>query len=186
MGHNDTKENSKTGVFKMVATVYKKMISIAMHKYPLFFALEIIKTVLELVNPFIIVLCSPLLIDELIGERDLKKIVCYLAIILGGGFLMNLSIALLNAKMTMYQNRLDDYFQIVLGKHIMSLDFQLTEDKKALDQLEKARNGISWYSGGVYGLTDELFRFVGNIMKIFGYMTIIMIYIPLLFPVIAM
>lgn len=185
MRQNNKKGNKEKGEIKTVITVYKKMLPIAIHKYPLFLVFEILKTVLEFVNPFILVLFSPYLIDELIGGRDLGLIVRYLAIILGGEFLLNLCISLLNAKLSMYQNRLDDYFQILLGKHIMRFDFQLTEDKKALDQLEKARNGISWYSGGVYGLADELFRFIGNIIKMIGYATIIIMYVPLLLPVIV-
>lgn len=184
MQQSDDKENSKINSIKIVV-VYKKLLSIAMRKYPLFFVFEIVKTVLEFINPFILIWCSPLLIDEIIGTRELSKIGWYLLVILGGGFLIKLGIGLTNAKLAMYQNRLDDYFQIVLGKHIMSLDYQMTEDKKVLDQLEKARNGISWYSGGVFGLTDELFRLVGSIMKIFGYVAIILIYTPYVLPVIV-
>lgn len=50
----------------------------------------------------------------------------------------------------------------------MGLDFQLTEDKAALDQLEKARTGMTWYSGGVYGIAEQIFMFSGNIFKVAG------------------
>ena len=39
---------------------------------------------------------------------------------------------------------------------VMEMDFQLTEDKKALDQLEAARTGMSWYSGSVYGISLQI------------------------------
>ncbi|MDE6674730.1 MAG: ABC transporter ATP-binding protein/permease, partial [Acetatifactor sp.] len=66
----------------------------------------------------------------------------------------------------------------------MGLDFQLTEDKAALDQLEKARTGMTWYSGGAYGISEQMFMFLGNIFKIAGFVTIITMHAPLLLVVI--
>jgi ABC-type multidrug transport system fused ATPase/permease subunit len=66
----------------------------------------------------------------------------------------------------------------------MELDFQLTEDKEALDQVEKARTGMDWYSGGAYGIAEQIFGFASNVLRIFGLVTIISLNAPLLLLVI--
>ena len=62
----------------------------------------------------------------------------------------------------------------------MELDFQLTEDKAALEQIEKARTGMEWYSGGVHGVSDQFFNFLGNLFKAAGYITVIALHAPIL------
>nr|MCR4624557.1 ABC transporter ATP-binding protein/permease [Lachnospiraceae bacterium] len=62
--------------------------------------------------------------------------------------------------------------------------FQLTEDKEALDQVEKARTGMDWYSGGAYGIAEQIFGFASNVLRIFGLVTIISLNAPLLLLVI--
>ena len=47
-----------------------------------------------------------------------------------------------------------------MSKRVMELDFQHTEDKKALDQINLAREGMSWYSGGVVGIFQQVFTAV--------------------------
>ena len=67
----------------------------------------------------------------------------------------------------------------------MNLDFELTEDKEALDQLDKAKTGMDWYSGGVYGIAEQVFMFFGNVLKIAGFTTVILISAPWMLVVIA-
>jgi ABC-type multidrug transport system fused ATPase/permease subunit len=67
----------------------------------------------------------------------------------------------------------------------MELDFQLTEDKKALEQIEKARTGMEWYSGGVNGVSDQFFYFLSNLIKAAGFVTILAIHAPILLLVMA-
>ena len=72
-----------------------------------------------------------------------------------------------------------------IARHSMALDFQLTEDKKALDQLEKAKTGMTWYSGGAYGIAEQAFMFVGNVFKITGFITLIAVNAPWLILIIS-
>ncbi|MDE6726163.1 MAG: ABC transporter ATP-binding protein/permease, partial [Ruminiclostridium sp.] len=66
---------------------------------------------------------------------------------------------------------------------VIDLYFQVKEDKQALDQLEAARTGMQWYSGGVVGVFYPAFEIIGQIIKICGTVVLIAFYAPWLFLV---
>lgn len=160
--------------------VMKVMFSTAGKKYPWFFVLEALKTLVQAAQPFLGVFMTPLLVDELCTTRNVRTLVLYTAILLGGEFVLQLVSQGLDTKLQKYQERLNNYFTMQLGQHSMNLDFQLTEDKAALNQLEKANTGMSWYSGGAYGIAEQVFLFLGNLFKIAGFVTVITMHAPLL------
>lgn len=177
------KENKQKAIHKLLP-VMKVMFSTAGKQYPWFFVLETLKTLVQVAQPFLGVFVTPLLVDELCTSRNVGTLIIYTAILIVGEFvLLNLS-ERLNTTLQKYQERLNNYFTMQLGQHSMGLDFQLTEDKAALDQLEKAQTGMSWYSGGAYGIAEQVFMFLGNVFKIAGFVTVITIHAPLLLAVI--
>lgn len=177
------KEKKLSDIYKILPVI-KILFPTASHKYPLFFAMESLKTLIQIVQPFLTIFMTPLLVDELCTSQDVKRIATYVAIIVVGECFLRLLVEGINTILQKYQERLNNYFTILMGKHAMELDFQLTEDKKALDQLEKAKTGMTWYSGGVYGIAEQVFMFVGNVFKIVGFVTLIAVYAPLLLVVI--
>ena len=62
----------------------------------------------------------------------------------------------------------------------MELDFQLTEDKAALDQMELAKNGMTWYSGGLNGIVEPLFNMVSALFTVVGVAVIVATQAPML------
>lgn len=50
-----------------------------------------------------------------------------------------------------------------ISEHAMAMDFEHTEDPAALDQLNKAKEGITWYSGGVVGVLTDFYQIVLNV-----------------------
>ncbi len=167
-----------------ILPVIRTLFGTAIRKYPGFFAMEVLKTVIDMCCPFLVLVFTPLLVDELCNDRDIAKLIIYAAILVIGEAGLNILLELTRTQLSKYQQRLDDYFSMKLGMHSMGLDFQLTEDKKALDQLDKAQTGMSWYSGGVYGIAEQVFMFIGNILKITGFTTLIAINAPWLLVVV--
>lgn len=165
-------------------SVIKIMFSTAGKKYPWFFVLEALKTLVQIAQPFLGIIVTPLLVDELITTRNVRTLTFYVVILVVGEVVLLLLNGRLDAVLGKYQERLSNYFTMQMGLHSMELDFQLTEDKDALDQLEKARTGMTWYSGGVYGIAEQIFMFIGNIFKIAGIITVITMHAPLLLIVI--
>ena len=178
-------DRKKNKAFHKIWPVIKVLFPTACKKYPLFFVIESFKALIEMAQPFLPIIVTPLLIDELCTTRNVRTLVIYVVILVIGENLFNILLERCNMTLQKYQVRLDNYFSMQLGLRSMDLDFQLTEDKNALDQLEKAKTGMTWYSGGVYGIAEQVFKFIGNVVKIAGFVTLITMHAPLLLLVIG-
>lgn len=170
---------------KKIKAVISVLFPIAARRFPMFFPLMTFQMLCDILKPFIGVYISPLIVDGIINKETPEKLFFYVGILLGGEFLLIVLNQLATSTLGKYQERLDNYFRERTSAHAMELDYQLTEDKKALEQLEKANTGMSWYSGGVYGISDQIFRFVGNVIKIAGFSVVIAMEMPILLVVIV-
>lgn len=178
-------DNKKETSLYKISSVIRVLFGTTARKYPLFFVWESVKTIVSIAQPFIAIMISPLIVDEIVGGRDLKKLIIYAAVLIICEFAATMLIEKSNSVLGKYQERLECYFDVLLGKQTMELDFQLTEDKEALDQLQKAKTGMSWYSEGVYGVAEQVFMFVGNIIKMVGLVTVIILHAPVLLLILA-
>lgn len=178
------KEKKQKTIHKLLPVI-KVMFSTAGKGYPWFFVFEALKTLVQVAMPFLGILVTPLMVDELITSRNVRMLILYVVILVVGEFILHRLNNILDTTLQKYQERLNNYFTMQIGLHSMGLDFQLTEDKKALDQLEKARTGMTWYSGGAYGIAEQIFMFFGNVIKIAGFVTIITMHAPVLLIVIV-
>ena len=165
---------------RKITAVIKVLFGTAAKKYPMFFVLKVLRMIITTLMPFIALFISPMIVDEIVGERNLQKLIILAAVLVLGEavcqFLNDWFTNLINR----YSTRLDKLFSLEIGRHVMELDFQLTEDKEALEQIEKARTGMEWYSGGVHGISDQFFKFIGDLFKAAGFITIIAMRAPIL------
>lgn len=76
-----------------------------------------------------------------------------------------------------------EYIDVKIGEHAMKMDFEHTENPDALDVLSKAKEGMSWYSGGVCGIMLALVSIVGDTLTLCGVVALILMTCPLLLPV---
>ena len=53
-----------------------------------------------------------------------------------------------------YSDKFERYISLQIAEKCVDMDFQHTEDKKVLEQLEKAKTGMDWYSGGISGILN--------------------------------
>ncbi|MDE6421670.1 MAG: ABC transporter ATP-binding protein/permease, partial [Lachnospiraceae bacterium] len=127
------------------------------------------------------ILFLPLIIDELLGERDLTKMFSYVAIIAVAGSLISIIASVLGCQMEKCDEKFQNYFTEMMSRRIMELDFQLTEDKEALDQIELARTGMDWYSGGVHGIFMQVLNMFSALLRVVGVVALIAMYAPILF-----
>lgn len=135
-------------------------------------------------------LLPKLLVDELIlvidggtFEEHIRRIVTYVAITIVAEFLSRLLNHVARSHIGCYATTLDLYLEEELAKKAMGMDFQYTEDPEVLNQREKAKNGISWYSGGVVGILDCFYSIIYGMALMCTVVVIIAIYCPLLLPV---
>lgn len=169
--------------FGIVCKTLKYFYPIAWKRYKAFFGLGILKVAIYAALPFVKIMMTPLIIDELLGARDFRKLLFYVGVIVLGHMLLSLCGSATDVTLEKYKEKMDNFFAEEMGRRVMELDFQLTEDKKALEQIEAARTGMEWYSGGVYGISMELFKGFSNIITGIGVIVLIAFYAPILFVV---
>ncbi len=82
-----------------------------------------------------------------------------------------------------YREWFYQHIETELLTHSMTMDFEHTENPEVLDKLEKAKDGIGWYSGGIIGITDKIYEIAKNISVLCGVSFVIFLICPILLPV---
>ncbi|HBH95740.1 MAG TPA: ABC transporter ATP-binding protein [Ruminococcaceae bacterium] len=183
MSDNGKREKKKESGFSVVRKTYKYFFPIAWRIHKGFFFASAIRTVVGAIQPFVAIIVSPLIISELLGERNIARLIVYAAILAVAGPLLSFISSWLSVVNEKYGEKFDNYFEEKMSRMVTELDFQVTEDKNALDQVEKAKTGMDWYSGGVAGVFSPMFEIIGEIFTICGTVALIAVYAPWLFLV---
>ena len=165
---------------KVISKVYKYFLPSAWKKYKGYFVVRFLRLIVTTIMPFIPILLMPRIVDELMGGRDASKLWAYVMMIIGSEFVLNLLNGLLGNIIERYAVKFENYYKQVMSKRIMELDFQLTEDKKALDQMELAKNGMTWYSGGLNGIVEPLFDMAAALLTVTGVIVIVVTQAPVI------
>lgn len=168
----------------------KFMIKTAWQKRPSLFGIYLIMFVAQLMQKVQIVILPKFLMDEIVlivtgapVKEHLGTVLFYVGLICGMNLLANLLNNVASQAQSVMQEWFDEYFQELLAEHAMKLDFEYTEDPEALNQLNLAKEGIAWYSGGVVGILNSLYGMIGSITVILGVSVVILLTCPLLLPI---
>lgn len=168
-------EKRETGtVFK----VYKYFLPSAWKKYKMYFVIRFIKLIAQTAQPFFELILLPMIVEELVGDRNIDKILLYTVIMMAGNMGLSYVNTCMDNLIQRYAEKFSVYYREQASLRVMELDFQVTEDKKALDQIELARNGMDWYSGGLDGIVEALFTVIQNVITLLGISTIVIISAP--------
>ena len=73
---------------KKLKEIVRIMFPVAAKRFPLFFPLEALKTLCDILMPFIAIFVTPLIVDELVGGRDLTRLFIYAGILILGECLL--------------------------------------------------------------------------------------------------
>ena len=154
------------------------------------YALYVLKFIGSALGEVQRLLLPKLLIDELVLVIDgadkaahVKPVITYVALSLAAVFLSRFLNNICDSHKNVYSNITDLYFQEKLAEKCMEMDFQYTESPEVLDKQEKAKTGISWYSGGAVSIIDCFFSILYSIALTITSVVIIAIYCPLLLPI---
>ena len=150
--------------------------------YFIFFIADI---VLNTVSPFITILFPALVIDELTGQRRPEYIVLYVACTAALQYAVSAAKGVIGLTKEKYADLYNRYLQMKLAEKCVAMDFQHTEDKAVLDQLEKAKTGIEWYSGGISGILDTFGAILTHVATLLGTAALVIGGAPVLIPVYA-
>lgn len=167
------------------------MMKLAWKKKPILFLLYALRLIGSVFDRAWQIFLPKLLMDELQlflsgaeVSRHLHNLGVYAAISVAvtvAGFLL-MDIVDGHARSVM-REWFQEYIAVDIARQAMEMDFEHTEDPDALDALNKAKEGMSWYSGGVDGVLSELFQVISNILVICGGAGVVLVTCPLLVPV---
>lgn len=174
----------------MTKRVLPFMIKTAWREKPSLFLLYGLNLFAGVLSKIVQILLPKFLIDELVllyegasALTHIKNAVFFVVFIIAGDFLANILRNFVDLSKEVYREWFDELFNVKLADHAMAMDFEHMEDPKALDQMNRAKEGISWYSGGVVGVLDEFYKIVMNVVVFVGVVTVILLKCPLLVPI---
>ena len=102
-------------------------------------------------------------ITQGISYEEVKyKLVGTVALLIGFTLLGNCIVKVTTAIRTTTNEWFNRYLEQMVAERAMNMDFEHTESPDALDQLNKAKDGIAWYSGGVEGILSNFYKVVLN------------------------
>lgn len=161
------------------------ILGLAWRKKPVLFLVYIIQLAVEVTRTLLTVILPKYIIDylmEILQGKPYKevqtKLLLTIALLIGSNLICNCISTLANAIRGAYAEWFNRYLEEELALHAMSMDYQYTEDPEALDQLNKAREGANWYSGGVGGILSSFYAVVMNITVLIGVVMIIVMGCP--------
>lgn len=183
-------QKEEDGKKKDTLKTLRFMLKTAWQNKPSLMFLYLLRLVADVAVKLSSIVLPKFLLDEIVlfaGGAELSQHIrnaaCYAALIV----VINLVTSVLNSIAanckTTISEWFNEYFEEMLSEHAMQMDFEHTEDPKALDQVGKAKEGISWYSGGVGGILDSAYSIVMHLMVLVSVVAIIVMTCPLLLPV---
>ena len=116
-------------------------------------------------------------------EEHLPLAALYAGISVGLDLILNILDNINGQLMDIANEWFDEYIDVKIGEHAMKMDFEHTEDPEALDALNKAKEGMSWYSGGIHGVLFALVQMLREAATLIGVVALIAMTCPLLLPI---
>lgn len=175
---------------KKILPTLKFMLKTAVKNKPQLFIAYVLQVVVSFSQTMVNIISSKYLVDEIaaiIGggkaEEHIPTAIFCIALIVGVTLLAALINYLVNEIKNVYSEWFNEYFEVSLSEKVMKMDFEHTEDPDTLDQMNKAKEGMSWYSGGVVGILNGFFNIVSNGVNVLGVIAIIAVTCPLLLPI---
>lgn len=157
---------------------------------PSVFLVYLMRFVAEFASKMQNAIMAKLIIDELVLaisggkiEQHLKNAVIFAGVFIVIQLLTSLLGSVAEQLESVHAEWFNEYIDIQLAHHTMNMDFEHTENPEALDALQKAQEGMSWYSGGIVGVLGAVFSLINNVATLLGVSTIILLTCPLLLPV---
>ncbi len=136
--------------------------------------------VLSSVAPFINILLPRYIIEELLTKQNMKNILLYISVIVLGNYIVATTVLILQEIREIQEDLLAKKFELMMAEKSMKMKFESTENEEILSARQKAETGMSWYSGGIKGMSDCVVKIGKSIFVIIGVIYILVGILPLL------
>ncbi len=131
-----------------------------------------ISAVIKSLTPFLNIIMPKFIIDELMGEQRIARLAIYVGATILGNCILNLANKFLDTKIEIANFAMVNKFELHMGKHIMSMDYENLEDSEILDKKEKAifpivNQGVLWRMiGSMISLLQSIITILGLVVII--------------------
>lgn len=128
--------------------------------------------------PFIWVFTPKFVIDELMNEKRIEKLILILVIAVTTSIIIHFSIPYLNGVYKMKISRIRFNFINMMHEKAMSMDYKHTENPEVLNKIHAAWRTARNPFEGIGGVLQKLFSIFGNLIGFTGFVTIILFLHP--------
>ncbi len=157
----------------------------AWKEIPSYFAYVIAGIVLKSIQPFIAILGTRYLIDEIAyaGRRDIRVILFWLGFICIGTWIHGVSYKFVTERQYHCNDLFYRIINVKLSMRTMKMKFEYTENAKMLDKIKRAENSFD-NTGLVQGLTDGFVNVISSFIVLSGvFYLVIRCSVMLLIPI---
>ena len=171
--------------YKELAYCYRYFSKFAWENNKLFFVFTVVRFIIGTLGPFVNIIGTRYLIDELISEhRQNSMLVFWIAFLCLGNFIYRHGTKIADENII----RINENFGRILDTRLcmccVDIKFENTENTEVLDAIKNAQRALN-ETGHINGLIGPMFDIMSNIMVLLGVITLVCASIPwLLIPVI--
>ncbi|WMJ86429.1 ABC transporter ATP-binding protein [Anaerocolumna sp. MB42-C2] len=133
---------------------------------PRLLCLSLLNSLLSAIIPYISIYISAIIIDELVGKRNLHLILIYVAIAVGGSLVLSVISNLMMNKINVMKVMLFPKVRYYLNAKKLSMDFIKLEDPKYTELRAKITGNMLAMGGGITALVDLMTSIASNIVSI--------------------
>lgn len=182
---NKKEKTNELPPFQLILQTLKFFYKDIYHYQPIYFILVIINILVNALSPFINIIFPKLIIDEMMGSKNIKRLILLIVITILGNMIANIIKNSMTENMGKYEDLFDRYYKIKISDKTMTMDFENTEDPEVLEQASRAEDGMDNYSGGIAGITGNFMTIISNAITLFGVTLVLAGNFPILLAVIV-
>jgi len=124
--------------------------------------------VMTAVAPFINILIPKYIIEEIMGNQNIRNIVIYVLFIVVGNYCIAVLHKIFQEERSKKEDWISRMFDLKMSEKSMKMKYEDMEMESVLDAEQKAEIGMSWYSGGIRGLSDCIIGICSAIVTFLG------------------
>lgn len=161
------------------------ILKLAWKEKPFIFLIYLLQLIAEVSRTMLMIIFPKYIVDEVVRVVDgtpfaevKEPLLWNIGLMIGSYAVCTLIMSISNAVRQSVGEWFNRYLEEELTKRARTMDFEYTEDPAVLDRLNRAKEGINWYSGGVEGILSHFYTVVMNIVVLLGVVTIIVLGCP--------
>lgn len=147
--------------------------------YSKFIPKSILNSVLKSITPFINIFIPKLIIDELLGNKDVTKLMTFVALLVSVNFVIRVINNYMEAILDVERDTMNAKFENYFGQKCVEMDFEHIENPEILDLKERAFHAI-FYTGAVDTIIHYVSLFINEAIVLIGLSYILGVLNPLL------